>query len=109
MYARSGSGVGANKDASAKKPGQIVFENQGCTKCHSLTEGGEPGAEGGRGPGGKGPNLAKVGANHDKTWIAEHIRNAKTHKPMSRMPEYPEAKLNEKDLNTLAEYLAGLK
>ena len=58
---------------------------------------------------GKGLDLTKVGAKHDKAWIADHIRDAKKHNPMSRMEAYPEAKLNAKDLDTLSEYLAGLK
>ena len=88
----------------ASSPGQAVYNAQGCGRCHTL---GGKAASGGWG--GKGPDLSKAGAKHDKTWIADHIRDAKAHNPMSRMPLYPEEKLSAKDLETLAEYLAGLK
>jgi cbb3-type cytochrome oxidase cytochrome c subunit len=57
----------------------------------------------------KGPDLAKVGKDHDKAWIADHIRDPKKHKESSKMPPTAEDKLSAKDLDTLAEYLAGLK
>ena len=75
----------------------MVYNSQGCARCHALN-----GA-------GKGRDLTKAGASHDKAWIADHIRNAKKHNAYSQMPPYPEDKLNAKDLDTLAEYLAELK
>ncbi len=84
-------------DAGPKSPGQVVYDAQGCARCHALN-----GA-------GKGLDLTKVGGKREKTWIAAHIRDAKTHSPMSKMPPYPEDKLNAKDLETVSEYLAGLK
>lgn len=83
-------------DANAS-PGQAVFNAQNCSQCHAL------------GGVGKGMDLSKVGAKHDKVWIADHIRDAKKHNPMSRMRPYPEDKLSANDLDTLAEFLAGLK
>jgi cbb3-type cytochrome oxidase cytochrome c subunit len=58
----------------------------------------------------KGPNLAKVGAEptHTRDWIAEHIRNPKTHKEQSSMPKFA-GKLKDEDILTLADYLASLK
>lgn len=83
-------------------PGQTVFAAQNCTRCHSA-----PGAKAsGRS---KAPDLSKAGEKRDKAWLADHIRDAKKHNPMSSMPPYPEDKLNAKDLDTLAEFLAGLK
>jgi hypothetical protein len=41
-------------------------------------------------------------------WISAHIRNAKTHKPDSKMPPF-ENKIKPDDLRVLAEYLASLK
>jgi hypothetical protein len=70
--------------------------------------GGGPGG-GGRGGMGRGPDLGKVGANHTADWIAAHIRDAKTHKPESKMPPYGEEKINAADLKALSEYLASLK
>lgn len=78
-------------------PGQGVFMAQKCGQCHVL------------GGVGKGMDLSKVGAKHDKAWIAEHIRDARKHTPNSKMHQYPEDKLSAKDLDTLAEHLAGQK
>jgi cbb3-type cytochrome oxidase cytochrome c subunit len=59
---------------------------------------------------GKGPDLAKVGAdpNHTVEWLAEHIRNPKAHKPESRMPAFA-GRISDDELKPLTEYLASLK
>jgi mono/diheme cytochrome c family protein len=84
--------------AGPKSPGQTVYDAQGCARCHSIA-----------GVGGKGPDLSKSGAKHDKVWLADHIRDAKKHSPKSNMDPYPEEKLSSKDLDALVEYLAGMK
>jgi cbb3-type cytochrome oxidase cytochrome c subunit len=58
-----------------------------------------------------GPELTKVGAapEHTKQWLAEHIRDAKKHKPTSRMPSFGADQINDADLNSLVDYLASLK
>lgn len=97
------------KFADAKQ----VFESN-CQRCHSIGGGRGPGGggTGGKGKGGgmRGPDLAKVGAdpNHTRKWLMEHIRNAKAHKPESRMPTF-EGKLQDKDIGALADYLGSLK
>lgn len=71
-----------------------------------------PGGPGGFGGGpGRPPDLSKLGADPEHTveWIAEHIRNPKAHKPESRMPAYGEDRINNEDLQALAEFLASLK
>lgn len=96
-------GGGAGPTGAAPKdqsPGQVVFNAQ-CSKCHSA---GEPGAGGG-----KAPNLAKIGAKHDKAALMEFVRDPKAHNPMSKMPAFPEDKLSKKDLEALADYLSALK
>jgi cbb3-type cytochrome oxidase cytochrome c subunit len=57
-----------------------------------------------------GPNLTQVAANptHTESWIADHIKNPKSHNPGSRMPGY-EGKISPQDLQTLSRYLATLK
>jgi mono/diheme cytochrome c family protein len=97
--------------------GKKVYANSNCANCHKLGEsgsrpggpGGGPPGRGGRGPG--GPDLTSVGAEaeHTKQWIADHIRNPKTHKQQSRMPAYGPEKITDADLAVLAEYLAGRK
>lgn len=80
--------------------------SQHCGKCHTVTGASPmPG-----GPPFKGPDLAKVAADptHTKDWLAEHIRNPKSHKPESRMPAF-EGKLSADEIKSLGDYLAGLK
>ena len=94
---REANGGGRTPPDANASPGQQVFNAQNCGQCHAL------------GGVGKGMDLSKVGAKHDKAWIAEHIRDAKKHNPMSKMPAYPEDKLSAKDLETVSAFLAGLK
>jgi mono/diheme cytochrome c family protein len=84
-----------------------LFENN-CAKCHTIP-GSAPPADG-KGGRGKGPDLTRVGADstHTVDWIAEHIRNPKTHKPDSRMPSF-DGKLQPADIRALAEMLAAMK
>ena len=103
--------------------GRKVFDSNGCARCHTIggpqvaggppMAGGPPGGKGMKGGkmgGTKGPDLAKVGADpaHTVEWLSQHIRNAKSHKPDSRMPPY-EGKIKPDDVKALAEYLASLK
>jgi mono/diheme cytochrome c family protein len=98
--------------AAATPPTQVtsarpIFD-QNCAKCHALP-GSTPSADG-KGGRGKGPDLTRVGADstHTVDWIAEHIRNPKTHKPDSRMPSF-DGKLSPADIRALAEMLAAMK
>lgn len=76
----------------AASGGKGVFD-QHCTKCHV---------------GGKAPDLSSVGAKHDAEWIAEHTKNPKAHKPMSKMPAFAE-KLSAADIKAVADHLAAQK
>lgn len=86
----AGGGAGADK-------GVAVFTANNCGNCHKLNELG----------GGQAPNLSKIGAEHDATWIAAQIKDPKTHNPNSKMPAFD--KISEDDLKTLSDYLASLK
>lgn len=78
-------------------PGEAVYKAQGCSACHIIA-----------GVGGKvGPDLSFVGKKRDKEWIEDQLRNPKSHNPQSIMPSF--ARLSEKDLDGLADYLAGLR
>ena len=57
------------------------------------------------------PDLTKVGAEPERTkqWLADHVRNPKSHKPQSRMPASGPEKISEGDLSALADYLVGRK
>ena len=106
--------------------GRQVFDTHNCGRCHSIGgprggAGGPPMTGGPSGPGGpkgagkmgfpRGPDLAAVGKDptHTVEWLSEHIRNAKGHKPDSRMPPFGEDRINGDDLRKLAQYLASLK
>ena len=81
----------------SSKPGEAIFKAQGCSACHRIN-----------GLGGTiGPDLTKVGDRRDKAWIEDQIRNPRAHNPTSIMPSF--AKLPDKDVEELAEYLSGLQ
>ena len=78
-------------------PGEAVYKAQGCSACHTIA-----------GVGGKvGPDLSKVGGKRDETWIEAQIKDPKSHNPQSIMPDF--SKLSSKDIDDLANYLAGLR
>jgi mono/diheme cytochrome c family protein len=91
--------------------GKRVYANNNCANCHKLGEaGGSRGGGPGRGGPG-GPDLTSVGKKADRTkqWLADHIRDPKSHRPQSRMPPFGPDKISDADLNLLAEYLASRK
>ena len=50
----------------------------GCMGCHKIA-----------GKGGQtGPDLSKVGKEHDATWLSNKIKNPKATKPNSMMPPF---------------------
>ncbi len=89
-----------------------------CQRCHSIggdalaggPEGPPPGDGGGPGRGMRGPDLSHIGASSDKTveWIADHIRDPKSHNQRSRMPAFAE-QLSDEEIIALAELLASLR
>ena len=97
-------GCDKSKDATpapqTASNGKAIYEANGCARCHGASDS----ASGG----GRAPNLSKEGATHDAAWIAEHIKNPKTHSPASNMPAYA-GKISDPELGMLAGYLAGLK
>jgi mono/diheme cytochrome c family protein len=52
-----------------------------------------------------------VGSKPGRTaqWLADHVRDPKSHNPRSRMPAFGEDKISETDLAALVDYLANLK
>jgi mono/diheme cytochrome c family protein len=75
-----------------------------CAKCHP--SGGA--IDGGPRKGMKGPDLSRIGGEHDAEWIAEHIRNPHAHKSDSRMPPF-DNKLKPEEIRALSEHLAAMK
>ena len=113
-------------DVLAKLPGgqeyaagKKVYADNNCAKCHKLGDtGGAPPAPKDGPPGGKGmsggmsgPDLTATGAKaaHTKQWLADHVRDPKTHSPQSKMPASGPDKISDADLDALAEYLASRK
>ena len=92
----------AAADTGPKPPGVVAFETARCNNCHATAGSAKTGR-------GMGPDLTKVGAKRDKDWIVAHIRDPKSHNPMSRMPSTGPDKLTDADAGTIGEYLAGLK
>lgn len=83
--------------AASSKPGEALFKSNGCTACHTI---------GGIG-GTVGPDLTTVGRRRDKEWIEAQIKDPKSHNPGSIMPSF--ARLPQKDIDDLADYLSGLR
>lgn len=87
-------------NAPADPPtGNAVFDKN-CLGCHSVSA--ESKARK------KGPNLSKVGGEHDAAWLAEHVKNPKVHKADSKMPEFG-SKLSDEEIKSVADFMAGLK
>jgi mono/diheme cytochrome c family protein len=85
--------------------GKKVYADNECARCHKLGE------TGGGASQTSGPNLSKVGIvqGYTKKWLADHIRDPKTHKAESRMPSFPAERISDSDLNALVDYLASRK
>lgn len=70
-----------------------------CLNCHATQPGGKIGM---------GPNLSKVGGNRTAEWLADHVKDPKSHNPASKMPEFG-SKLKPEDLKSVTDFMAGLK
>ena len=101
-----GSGAGPKPPGS---PGEALFTQKGCVRCHSTGGAGEAAA----GPKGKrmGPDLSKVGADpaHTPEWFASYVRDPHGQNPASKMPKHDETKISEQEMETLVAYLSSLK
>jgi cytochrome c551 len=89
------AGSGSSSSGSDASAGRQIF-NTNCARCHRL--------DGGRG---RGPDLSSIGSKRSADWIADHVRDPKSHNKNSGMPKFD--RMGDDDLKTLAGYLAGLK
>ena len=98
-----GTGRPADESGRHGRPatGNAVFDKN-CLGCHAAS------ASPGGGPKRKGPNLAKVGAERNVEWLSDHVKDPKTHKPGSGMPEFA-SKLSPDEIKNVSEFMAGLK
>jgi nitric oxide reductase subunit C len=86
------AGVGG-KELTA---GQLIYQAQGCSNCHSIN-----------GIGGtSGPDLTKVGSRHDKDWFMGHFRDPQKYAANSAMPPVT---ASEAELGQLTTYMLTLK
>ncbi len=81
-------------DAPLLTQGQILFEQVGCTGCH-LAKGYENMPK-------IGPNLTKISAKVDPSWMVRWIENPHKFRPRTRMPNFD---LKEDDATAIAAFL----
>lgn len=103
----AGCHKGADTSSSGPTPsggtltaGQGVFQNSGCTRCHTIN------GQGGR----RGPDLSHVGADprHTPQWLAAYVKNPQQVDPKSRMPAFG-GRVSDSNLQAVGTYLASLK
>jgi cytochrome c553 len=76
---------------------QLVEQNK-CRDCHTI-----------KGKGGaSAPNLTTVGSRRSREYIYQQIKDPESHNPNTAMPSFGD-RLSEQDLDSLADYFAGLK
>jgi len=78
--------------------GSQLFHNGKCIECHTIN--GEGGSS--------GPNLTSVGSRRSREYIVQQIKDPKSHNPSTDMPAFG-TRLSERDINALADYLAGMQ
>ena len=76
--------------------GQIVFRDQGCYGCHTVGAMGTPIA----------PDLARIGAKRDQTYLTRWLRDPSLQRPSAHMPKL---QLSESEVEALAAYLGSLR
>ena len=74
-----------------------VMTREDCRNCHAINGVGKD----------VGPNLAGLGAKHDKKWMIEHFMNPQAFVKDSVMPKFDT--LPKEELEAMAEYLLALK
>jgi mono/diheme cytochrome c family protein len=76
--------------------GRMVFRDQGCYGCHIAERMGTP----------IGPDLSRVGAKHDQTYLTRWLRDPSAQRPSAHMPKL---QLTEAEVQALAAYLGSLR
>lgn len=96
----STTSTASSSSSGSASSGEALFNTNNCGRCHALNGNG----------GGRGPDLTHVGSDptHTAAWIADQIKDPKSHNPSSRMPAY-QGRMTDQDIQTLSSYLAGLK
>jgi cbb3-type cytochrome oxidase cytochrome c subunit len=77
-------------------PGQLVYQSQGCSSCHTIN-----------GIGGtSGPDLTKVGSMRDHDWLFGHFKDPQKYVKNSAMPPVI---ASDEEIRQLTEYMLTLK
>jgi mono/diheme cytochrome c family protein len=75
----------------------FVMTREACRNCHMINGAGKE----------VGPNLAGIGAKHDKKWLIDHFVNPQAFVKDSVMPAFKD--LPNDELEAMADYLLALK
>ncbi len=76
--------------------GQLVYQAQGCSNCHSI-----------HGIGGtSGPDLTKEGIKHDKGWLVGHFKDPQKYVTNSAMPR---VEATDTEIEQLTAYMLTLR
>jgi cbb3-type cytochrome oxidase cytochrome c subunit len=91
-----------NRDKAEAAPANFVtagfvMTREACRNCHMINGAGKE----------VGPNLAGIGAKHDKKWLVEHFVNPQAFVKDSVMPAFKD--LPKAELEAMADYLLTLK
>jgi cytochrome c oxidase subunit II len=76
--------------------GRMVFRDQGCYGCHTAEKMGT----------GIGPDLSRIGAKHDQTYLTRWLRDPSMQRPSAHMPKI---QLTDGEVNALSAYLGSLR
>ncbi len=91
-------GAPAKGSSQAMSQGVALFKSAGCIGCHKVN-----------GPGGNvGPDLSEEGGKRTVEWLAQQIKDPKSHNSQSIMPAFG-SKLEPAQIEALAGYLFSLK
>jgi cytochrome c oxidase subunit 2 len=87
--------AGQERDARAAR-GEKVWVSQGCYGCHLIGKFGTP----------IGPELSRVGAKYEASYLRQWLRDPQSVRPTAHMPKL---ELSREEIDSLAVYLASLK
>ena len=76
--------------------GRMVFRDQGCYGCHTAEGMGTL----------IGPDLSRIGAKHNETYLTRWLRDPSVQRPSAHMPKL---QLTETEVQALAAYLGSLR
>lgn len=97
-------GCGGPKSDPAEASPQVLYD-QHCAKCHARA--GQPGGPGIGGS--RGPDISKIGQEHDAKWLADYIRDPKSVRPGARLMPAFGGTLTDAQIQVLADHLAAQK